>query len=91
MDDKKFEQMMEDWVSKEMASAPDMRPTPDMRQAVASRKRPFAFALFARWATVGVAAAAMILMAVSVLLSIVISKIQTLGAKHSESRTACEQ
>ena len=64
MDDKKFEQMMEDWVSKEMASAPDMRPTPDMRQAVASRKRPFAFALFARWATVGVAAAAMILMAV---------------------------
>ena len=64
MDDKKFEQMMEDWVSKEMASAPDMRPTPDMRQAVASRKRPFAFALFARWATVGVAAAAMILVAV---------------------------
>ena len=64
MDDKKFEQMMEDWASKEMASAPDMRPTPDMRQAVASRKRPFAFALFARWATVGVAAAAMILVAV---------------------------
>ena len=64
MDDKKFEQMMEDWVSKEMASAPDMRPTPDMRQAVASRKRPFAFALFARWATVGVAAAAMILVSV---------------------------
>lgn len=64
MDDKKFEQMMEDWASKEMASAPDMRPTPDMRQAVASRKRPFAFALFARWATVGVAAAAMILVSV---------------------------
>jgi len=60
MDEKKFEEMMEKWASHEMASAPKLQPTTEMLAAVKAKKQPFFFPMFARWATVGVAVAAML-------------------------------
>ncbi|GAK52039.1 hypothetical protein U14_03286 [Candidatus Moduliflexus flocculans] len=61
MDERKFEEMMEKWASHEMASAPKLQPTGEMLAAVKAKKQPFFFPMFARWATVGVAVAAMLI------------------------------
>lgn len=61
MDEKKFEEMMEKWASHEMASAPKLQPTAEMLAAVKAKKQPLFSSMFARWATVGVAAAAMLI------------------------------
>lgn len=61
MDEKKFEEMMEKWASHELASAPKLQPTGEMLTAVKAKKQPVFFPMFARWATVGVAVAAMLI------------------------------
>lgn len=64
MDDEKFEKMMEHWASQEVDSAPKLRPTKAMYQMVKAKKRNMLVPIFARWATVGVAALAIVLIAV---------------------------
>jgi hypothetical protein len=64
MNDKKFEDMMENWASHEMESAPQLRPKKEIYQMVKAKKRKTLFPVFARWATVGVAAAAIVLVAI---------------------------
>ena len=61
MEEKKFEDMMDDWAARELASAPKLQPTTEMLAAVKAKKQPLFSPLFARWATVGVAAAAMLI------------------------------
>ena len=64
MNDEKFEKMMENWASQEVDSAPKLRPTKTMYQMVKAKKRKMLVPIFARWATVGVAALAIVLIAV---------------------------
>lgn len=64
MNDEKFEKMMENWASQEVDSAPRLRPTKAMYQMVKAKKRKMLVPIFARWATVGVAAIAIVLIAV---------------------------
>ncbi len=61
MDEKKFEKMMDEWTSHELASAPKLQPTTEMLAVVKAKKQPLFSLSFARWATVGVAAAAMLI------------------------------
>ena len=60
MDEKKFEELMDKWASHELASAPKLQPTAEMLAAVTAKKQPLFSSMFARWATVGAAAAAML-------------------------------
>ena len=64
MNDEKFEEMMENWASQEVDSAPKLRPTKAMYQMVKAKKQRVLLPIFARWATVGVAAIAIVLIAV---------------------------
>ena len=63
MDEKKFEEMMDEWVERELDAAPKLQPTAEMLATVKAKKQPLFFPIFARWATVGVAAAAAMLIA----------------------------
>lgn len=63
MDDKKFDEMMNDWAEREQKSAPQLRPTKEMYQMVKAKRPRVWFPVFARWATVGVAAALIVIVA----------------------------
>lgn len=63
MEEKKFEEIMDNWASKETESAPQLRPTKEMYQMVKAKKQRVLFPVFARWATVGIAAATIVLVA----------------------------
>jgi len=60
MKEKKFEEIMDNWASQEKESAPQLHPTKEMYQMVKAKKRKVFFPVFARWATVGIAAAVII-------------------------------
>ena len=64
MDEKKYETMMERWAEREQASAPRLRPTRDMYALLKSRRRTSWYPVMARWATVGVAAAVIVVVAI---------------------------
>ncbi len=64
MDEKKFDDMMERWADREHSSAPRLRPTRDMYTLLKSRRQTSWYPVIARWATVGVAAAVIVIVAV---------------------------
>lgn len=63
MDENKFDKIMNAWASAERDAAPRLRPTPEMYQMVTARKPRLFFPVFARWVTVGVAVAAILVIA----------------------------
>jgi hypothetical protein len=64
MNDEKFEEIMKEWASHEIESAPQLRPTKEMYQMVKAKKRKVLFPVFARWATVGIAAVTLIVVGI---------------------------
>lgn len=64
MDDKKFDEIMKNWTKHEHESAPQLRPTKDLYQMVKAKKQNLLFPIFARWVTVGVAAAIIVVVAI---------------------------
>jgi hypothetical protein len=65
MDDKKFNDMLNDWAAHEQKTAPRLRPKPEMYEQIRANRPRIWFPVFARWAAVGVAA--MIIVTVAVL------------------------
>jgi len=64
MADQDFEKKMDTWADHEVASAPEMSPTPDMYRLVRARQRKFRALTFRRWATLGAAVASLVIVAV---------------------------
>jgi hypothetical protein len=67
MDDKKFEDILDEWMSYEIQKAPELRPREEMYRKIEGKKRVrewFAFPRFLRWSAAGAAAAVIILMIV---------------------------
>ena len=60
MDRNKFEQMMAKWAEEERQAMPELRPTREMYRKVKARRQSSWFPFVNRWATVGVAAIALI-------------------------------
>ena len=60
MDRNKFEQMMAKWAEEEQQTMPELRPTREMYRKVKARRQSSWFPFVNRWATVGVAAIALI-------------------------------
>jgi len=64
MDDEKFEKIMDTWASHEIESAPELHPTEEMSRMLGAKKRKRIFPVYMRWATVGVAVTALIVIAI---------------------------
>lgn len=64
MDEKKFDDMMEKWAADEQSSASRLRPTREMYDMLKTKRQAFWFPVMARWATVGVAAAIIVVVAI---------------------------
>ncbi|PIE33175.1 hypothetical protein CSA56_12660 [candidate division KSB3 bacterium] len=56
MNDERFERLLENWSAEEKKGLPDLRPKPEMYQALKAKRRRAFFPVFVRWATAGVAA-----------------------------------
>ncbi len=64
MNQDKFERMMAKWVEEEKQTMPELRPTREMYQKVKAKRQGFLLPFFSRWATVGVAAIAVVVFVV---------------------------
>jgi len=67
MNDKDFEKIMDKWVSHEINGAPDIKPIEEVYEKVRAKQKKSIYLTFSRpirWATVGVAVAAVILFAI---------------------------
>ncbi len=60
MNQDKFERMMAKWVEEEKQTMPELRPTREMYQKVKAKRQGFLLPFFSRWATIGVAAIALV-------------------------------
>ena len=61
MDQQKFEQMMAEWAEKEQQAVPELRPTREMYNKVRAKRQLSWFPFLNRWATISVAAIALII------------------------------
>jgi len=62
MRDEEFEKIMDAWVSEEIKSAPQMRPTAEIYRMVEAKKKRVIFPIYARWTLAGMAVASILLL-----------------------------